>query len=321
MLEAKINSVPLAPVSIEDCTFPEVFVDLTYRCNMACKMCYSDSPSPAMPNTSTSHLPDLDLGYYEEVCRRLPNPTVMALVGGEPTLRKDILDIIEITHRYGHMAFISTNGIRFARDPAFTKAFADVARRGNTRLHMDVSGGYDSMLSAAIHGQDAVETKLTALKNMQEARLSKLVIACVLIRGLNEAAIPDVLHMANRFDRIVRVVKFRAQGHNGRWVNETHPYSTAEITALLEPHIARDDLLANIKLSGALKTPHYTPEPRCRGKNCCLHVRPSRKLEINILECFTDQGTCWRKGRLIDGYRVEPVFESFGRVALKGSLI
>ena len=314
MLQTKIDSVPLAPVPVDENPFREVFVDVTHRCNMACKMCYSDSPSPALPDTSTSHLPDIDLDYYEEVCRRLPGPTVMALVGGEPTLRKDILDIIEITHRHGHMAFMSTNGIRFARDPAFTKTFADVARSGNTRLHMDMSGGYDGALSKAIHGQDAVETKLAALENMEAAKLGKLVLACVLVRGLNEKAIPDVLDMAKRYERIVRVVKFRAQGHNGRWVPESHPYSTPEITALLEPYIGHEQMMQNIKLSGVHRTPVYEPEPRCLGKTCCFHFRPTRKLEINILECFTEQGTCWRKGRLTEGFLIEPVFDGYRKV-------
>ena len=59
-------------------------------------------------------------------------------------------------------------------------------------------------------------------------------ITCVLIRGVNESAVPDLLDMSKKFRRVVRTVKLRAQGHVGRWIDETHPYQTQEMLELLE---------------------------------------------------------------------------------------
>ena len=38
---------------------------------------------------------------------------------------------------------MSTNGRRFAQSLNFTKQFAEVAKKGNTRIHIDISGGYN----------------------------------------------------------------------------------------------------------------------------------------------------------------------------------
>ena len=319
----KINSVPIAKIPYEENPFREIFVDVLWQCNMSCNMCYSDSPGPKFPVTSTSNvrispapatgasgndiewIPErLDLGHYEDFCARLPEPSVMALVGGEPTLRKDIFKILEITHKYGHMAFMATNGKRFAKSLQYTQEFAEVARKGQTRISIDISCGYDHEISDIIFNEDIVDTKQKALERILETRLGRVMITCVLIRGVNESAVPDLLDMSKKFRRVVRTVKLRAQGHVGRWIDETHPYQTQEMLELLEQHIDRELIYKDVTLGPGM-------DERCMGKTCCFHFKPWRGLEIDVLECYTDKGTCWRKGRLNDSGTVEPVFVSY----------
>ena len=153
--------------------------------------------------------------------------------------------------------------------------------------------------------------KVRALEHLQEFRVGKVLLACVLIRGLNESAVADVFALADTYKRIVRIVKFRAQGHNGRFVDESSPYRTSEIIDLLKPYVSPAQFLRAVKLSGHLEGRSYSPDPRCKGKSCCFHFQPHSRLEVNILECFTGQGICWRKGRLNSDFKIEPVFESY----------
>ena len=46
---------------VEENPFLSLGVDLTYRCNMSCTYCYNPIRS----------LADMELSYFEEVCRRL----------------------------------------------------------------------------------------------------------------------------------------------------------------------------------------------------------------------------------------------------------
>lgn len=272
----KIDSVPYRQWSIEENPFPELFVDLTFRCNMKCPMCYSDSGgAPA------SLPPDLDLATYTDICKRLPRSTILALVGGEPTLHKDFFEFIATTHQFGHQAFVTTNGIRFAKDPKFVAEFSRLSRTGPTRVHLDVSGGRSPSLCQKIHGQDTSLLKVQALEHLQEFKVGKVLIACVLIRGLNESAIGDVFALADAYKRIVRIVKFRAQGHNGRFIEESAPYRTTEIISLLKPYITEEQFSRAVKLSGHLEGKSYSPDARCLGKSCCFHFQPHTRLEVN----------------------------------------
>ena len=57
----KKDSVTNRAYKFEENPFTEVYIDVNYKCNMACPMCYSDTPLGAQAT-----VPDLDLDYYEE---------------------------------------------------------------------------------------------------------------------------------------------------------------------------------------------------------------------------------------------------------------
>ena len=69
---------------VEENPFESLGVDLTYRCNMSCTYCYNPIRS----------LADMDLSYFEEVCRRLPGCVPFKFLGGKPTLHPDFMGFI-----------------------------------------------------------------------------------------------------------------------------------------------------------------------------------------------------------------------------------
>ena len=316
----KRNSVENRAYKFEENKFPEIYVDINYKCNMACLMCYSETPFGGKGAP-----PDLDLDYFEEFCAKLPRTIIIPMVGGEPTISKNIFKYLEIAHKYGHMPFVATNGRRFAQSLDFTKEFAKVARGGRTRIHIDFSCGYNEEYSQIIFGESVIKMKIQALDNMVKAKLGKVLISSSLIRGFNEDVIPDILDIVNKYKKIVHNIKFRAQGHIGRFIeNEDNPYTTPEILKLLEKHIGEEAIYKNIILSGehsinvATKNMDYQkkyygysfpsgkPCALCLGKNCCMHFSPSRGLQIFVLDNFTQQGTCWRKGFLTNEGTIIP---------------
>jgi len=85
---------------------------VTYRCNFKCKMCsYWRKTPESMVEPS---LEDFRLGS-----RKLSQlgSLFISLAGGEPMIRTDILDIVEIIGRH-HFAFITTNGYNVTADIA-----------------------------------------------------------------------------------------------------------------------------------------------------------------------------------------------------------
>jgi molybdenum cofactor biosynthesis enzyme MoaA len=74
--------------------FSDVMVDVTHKCNMTCKNCY-------IPNRD---IPDLDIDKLIETIIKFPKRTMIRIVGAEPTVRKDLNDIIKRVRETGHRA-------------------------------------------------------------------------------------------------------------------------------------------------------------------------------------------------------------------------
>ena len=72
---------------------------ITYRCNARCNMC-NCFKDPSMPED------EIDLATLE----KLPDMAFTNITGGEPFIRKDIADIVELLYKKTPRIVISTNG-------------------------------------------------------------------------------------------------------------------------------------------------------------------------------------------------------------------
>jgi radical SAM protein with 4Fe4S-binding SPASM domain len=92
---------------------PTTFVfELTQRCNNSCAYCYNAwrAPESAYPKAGAR---EMTLTQIEQAILKLRSETqveVIALSGGEPTLRRDFLDIVQLIHSHGIKTQIITNG-------------------------------------------------------------------------------------------------------------------------------------------------------------------------------------------------------------------
>lgn len=84
-----------------------LIVFVTYRCNSRCRTCfYHENVS----NTDTSDLP---LSFYEKVARSMDHLAWLHLSGGEPFLRQDLPELVELFYRHTGVrrVGIPTNGL------------------------------------------------------------------------------------------------------------------------------------------------------------------------------------------------------------------
>ena len=96
--------------------------NLTYRCNLACEHCYLDAG--AKPAVGTENFADRsELGTEEcyqvidEIAAFAPE-CLTILTGGEPLLRRDILDIVARAAERGLWVVVGTNGVRVTENVA-----------------------------------------------------------------------------------------------------------------------------------------------------------------------------------------------------------
>jgi radical SAM protein with 4Fe4S-binding SPASM domain len=96
--------------------------NLTYRCNLACEHCYLDAGGT--PLVSTENFSDRsELGTEEcfkvidEIAAFAPE-CVTILTGGEPLLRRDILEIVRRAAERELWVVVGTNGVRISENVA-----------------------------------------------------------------------------------------------------------------------------------------------------------------------------------------------------------
>jgi AdoMet-dependent heme synthase len=116
-------------------TFDRPYVvswNLTYRCNLACEHCYLDAGGS--PLVDTENFADRTELGTEECFRVIDEIAAFApecltiLTGGEPLLRRDILEIVRRASERGLWVVVGTNGVRITENVA--QRLAQAGARG-----------------------------------------------------------------------------------------------------------------------------------------------------------------------------------------------
>ena len=106
--------------------------NLTYRCNLACEHCYLDAgPKPLVGTENFADRSELNTDECFKVIEELATfapECVTILTGGEPLLRRDILQIVQRAAERGLWVVVGTNGVRVTENVA--RHLKDAGARG-----------------------------------------------------------------------------------------------------------------------------------------------------------------------------------------------
>lgn len=276
---------------VEKNPFVSLGVDLTYRCNMSCTFCYNPIRS----------LADMDLSYFEEVCRRLPQPVQFKFLGGEPTLHPRFFDFIRAARKYRHEVTILSNGRRYI-EPGFVKDLASLDARFILGLSLD-GGSSRNDVYYQINNDHCLRWKMKALETLGKYFPGRVEISAIIVRNLNEGVVPELLALSERYCGLIRYIHFRTAAKAGRW-GETAPYTLEELKEVVRPHFTE-----------AQFQPRCLWETNCvPGEGCgaCYRFRPTPRLQISLVEFATPRAaSCFKRGKLVDRqFLVQSFFEN-----------
>lgn len=187
-------------------------IEVNTACNLDCPVCFADS----------GHQPD---GYSITLaqCATMLDafvaaegePEVVMFSGGEPTIHRDILAMVDLAQQRPIKAInLNTNGIRLASDKGFV---AELGRRNRPGRRINIYLQFDGLqeeTQRTIRGRDLRAVKERALENCADAGLTVTLVAAI-EKGVNEHEIgPIVRHGIAH--RAVRSVVFQPVTHAGR---------------------------------------------------------------------------------------------------------
>lgn len=258
----------------EDCPYETVIIDITHRCNMACRNCY-------IPNRT---IPDLDTEWVSSMMRRLPRGTNVRFVGAEPTLHPGLPRMIAEARRHRLHPVLLSNGLRLA-DPSYVR---ELKSAGLRVVYISLNGGFDDDLYEAIDDLRCSERKVAALENLRAENLYTSV-GMIIVRGVNESEPANVLDYI-RSAPFIRELHLRSVGAIGRYM----PDSTLTLQEL-----------ADVLRRAAGADGHTVPLRPNRDSH--IEMRFTQRLRVH-LTVWPEFGST-RRGRLTPEGTIQPFFE------------
>ena len=283
------SGIPLA-----ENPYPSVLVDITSRCNMHCNFCYYQNRKQE----------DMPVSFFEHICKTLPFPIILKLAGGEPTLHPQFPEFIRLATVHDHKTYTCSNGLRY-RDPEFMASLVPLHElHAGFSLGISMDGGTGNAKAyEMIAGRDCLKEKLEAFAALVQHRHYRICLTAIIVRGLNEDVIGQLIGLAKEHPEAVRYIHLRNAGRTGAFL-DTEPYSLDELKALVRPHFSAEQFLP--RCIGELFCP---PES---GRDCCYRFRPTPRLQISLVEFASEKSAnCPKRGRILLGSdRILPLFHS-----------
>ncbi|MBS0212534.1 MAG: GTP 3',8-cyclase MoaA [Proteobacteria bacterium] len=194
--------------------FPYLRLSVIQACNFRCSYClpngYQGVPGTA-PSLRLDEIERLLHGFVGVGLRKL------RLTGGEPTLRRDLPDIIATAARMPDIRTIAltTNGC------ILRKRRATWQQAGLNALNVSVDA-LDRQRFAAITGHDRLHDILAGIDEALAADFPVVKLNAVLLRGLNDEQMPAWLEYLRERPVAVRFIELMRTGTNKDYFERHH---------------------------------------------------------------------------------------------------
>jgi len=171
-------------------------------------------------------------------------------------------------------------------------------------MGISLDGGTENRRAyEVINGCDCLDRKIDALENLLASGLGRLCLTAIIVRGLNEDVVPQLVALALQNPKAIRYLHFRNAALVGRW-QDTTPYAMDELKKIVGALFTREEFARR-----CIGEVHCLPRD---GRECCYRFRPTGRLQISLIEFASRRArACPRRGRLKNGETtIQPFFES-----------
>jgi len=166
-----------------------VEIEVTHQCNLSCPVCFMAANAnrpPANPSLATLN------GMFASIAEQNGPDISIQITGGEPTLRRDLPDILRLGAKNGFRWMeVNTNGLVFARNIDFLQACRDAGMSG---VYLQFDGLTDDVYRN-IRGENLLNDKLRLIENCRSEGI-QVVLAMTVIDGINNHQLGDLINFA-----------------------------------------------------------------------------------------------------------------------------
>ena len=292
--------------------FESIVADITHKCNMECSNCY-------LPNRNE---PDMDINKLYELIKKLPNKVFIRLIGAEPTLRKDLPDIIKQIIKLGHKPSLTTNGLKLS---SLTYC-QELRKAGLKYLLISMNGAGDDNIYKQLDGGKYAKLKIKSLINSFKSGFVNLNTGTIIAKGINENTIKEQINLTvlcakyagvKAFNkRLPPVLRMKTIAPIGRYIKE-RSYTFEELLKLVSQQLGLN--MSFIKSYPVLMGSNKLERNPCKSKKVKSYSFPYNTELGPIYIDWTVDNTGVpdpvniRRGRITQKWTLAPAFEHVKR--------
>lgn len=173
-------------------------ISVNRECNLACFYCHNEGMPQGLRSMTVDEIGSLARVAFQMGIRKVK------LTGGEPLEREDIVRIVGTISPLFAEVSMTTNAVGLA---PVAQELADAGlARVNISLHSLRPDRY-----TAIAGVDRLDEALGGIDAALDANLSPVKLNMVLLRGINDDEVPDLLRFAAEKGAILQVIEMETE--------------------------------------------------------------------------------------------------------------
>ena len=197
-----------------------VEIEVTRRCNATWPVCFMSADFP----TDGITFEEIE-GLVSTLAEKVGPETGLQITGGEPTVRKDLPEIVAMARRHGFTGIeINTNGIVIGRSQDYLLRLVEA---GITGIYLSFDG-IDEMPYESICGRAMLSDKLACIENCREVGI-QVVLCMTIVKGVNDDRIGEVIDFAWKNSDVVIGVALQPAFTSGRFEpSEYAPYTAGD---------------------------------------------------------------------------------------------
>jgi len=194
-------------------------ISITQRCNLKCFYCHKEGMNP-----QTKELKVDEIFKIVKVASKL-GINRFKLTGGEPLVRKDVCEIIAKIASLGKKIkdlSMTTNGVLFS-DMAL-KLYKSGLKRVNISLPSNDFKIYQyiTQVPNSKAGKKIFEKVIEGIKIASEIGFYPVKINMVILKGINDACIPEMIKFAKEAKAILQLIELQRIGIEEKIYHEYH---------------------------------------------------------------------------------------------------
>lgn len=175
-------------------------ISVTQECNLDCFYCHKEGENGGLKKNINSHMKPWEIEKITEIASRV-GIEKLKVTGGEPLIRKDIVEIIQRTSKHMKEVSMTTNGVLLGK-------YAEQLRKaGLKRVNISLDA-FDPMKFRNITKKDLYHHVKVGVLSAIKTGLSPVKLNMVVLRGINENDILHAIDFSKKAGVILQLIEF-----------------------------------------------------------------------------------------------------------------